>query len=52
MKYEINCSYNDGEDAYILLSVAIHFNHTLDKNQHWVTNEIVEELHRKILIKF
>ena len=27
MKYELNCSYNGGGDAYLLQSVAIHFNH-------------------------
>ena len=29
MKDDINCSYNDGGDAYLLQSVAIHFNHTV-----------------------
>ena len=29
MEDEINCSYNDGGDVYLLKSVAIHFNHTV-----------------------
>ena len=29
MKYQINCSYNGGGDAYILQRVDIHFNHTV-----------------------
>ena len=29
MKDELNCSYNGGGDAYLLQSVAIHFNHTV-----------------------
>ena len=29
MKYEINCFYNGGGDAYLLQSAAIHFNHTV-----------------------
>ena len=31
MKDELNCSYNGGGDAYLLQSVAIHFNHTVVK---------------------
>ena len=31
MKDEINCSYNGGGGAYPLQSVAIHFNHTVEK---------------------
>ena len=29
MKDELNFSYNGGGDAYLLQSVAIHFNHTV-----------------------
>ena len=29
MKDELNCSPNGGGDAYLLQSVAIHFNHTV-----------------------
>ena len=29
MKDELNCSYIGGGDAYLLQSVAIHFNHTV-----------------------
>ena len=29
MKDELNCSYNGRGDAYLLQSVAIHFNHTV-----------------------
>ena len=29
LKDELNCSYNGGGDAYLLQSVAIHFNHTV-----------------------
>ena len=28
MKDKLNCFYNSGGDAYLLESVAIHFNHT------------------------
>ena len=30
MKDELNFSHNDGGDAYLLQSVAIHFNHTVE----------------------
>ena len=29
MKDELNCYYNGGVDAYLLQSVAMHFNHTV-----------------------
>ena len=29
MKDELNFSYNGGEDAYLLQSLAINFNHTV-----------------------
>ena len=29
MKYEINCSYNSGGDAYLMQSVAINFSITV-----------------------
>ena len=33
MKDELNFSYNGGGDAYLLQSVAIHFNHTVAENK-------------------
>ena len=34
MKDELNLSYNDGGDKYLLQSVAIYFNYTVDMTLH------------------
>ena len=44
MKDDLNCSHNGGGDAYLLQSIAIHFNHTVKKK-----NQIV---HVRVFLLF
>ena len=57
MKNELNLSYNGGGDAYLLRSVAVHFNHTVGSvranlSHFWRANNLVKfQEFQKILLK-